>query len=296
MQKLNLLNLVLALALASLLVLAFTDTGDSSQAPMATLTQQEPADIQRIVIDAPDRPRMVLEKTADRWQLREPFSAPADTESVTRLLGLNSAISHSRYPLSSVNIGQLQLDKPQLRIRFDDNLLRLGTTDALNGYRYVQHNDTVHLIIDRYTHNLRDAAAGFASPQLLPAEARIERMKLPDITLLRNDSGWQLNGSQQEIDADRLQQWIDEWQHARALRVTRAGDDIDVDKRIEIQLASRDTPLVFGLWQTEDETILRHSDLGLNFHFTIDNAKRLLSPPLSTTDGPQTKDTQNIPE
>jgi hypothetical protein len=284
MQNRNLLNLVLALALAGLLVLVLIDTDDPAQTPSIRLTQQAATDIQHIIIEGLDQPRIVLEKTADRWQLREPFTAPADTELVTRLLKLSSATSHSHYPLSSVDSAQLQLDEPQLRIRFDDTQLHFGTTDALNGYRYVQNNNTVHLITDRYSHSLRGDAAHFVSPRLLPAETRIEGLKLPDTTLRRGDNDWQLMGTEQMIDANRLQQWIDEWQHARALRVTRTNEhtETEVDKHIEIQLADRDAPLVFELQQTDIETILRRNDLGLNFHFTPDNAERLLSPPVAS--------------
>jgi hypothetical protein len=274
----NLLNGLLALVILGLVLLVVFEPGKSPPPAKVTLTNLNSSDIQRIQISRDDKDTVVLEKRHDRWWLQQPYDIAASEGKVDTALELAHAASLARYPAQTMDAAQTGLQQPTLRISLGDVALRFGTTEPLQGRRYVQVGDTVHLINDRYSFLLRGAAASFVDSALLPADAALREIQLPDFSLHEEDGHWRVSGKQAALSADRLQQFVDEWRHARAMRVS-ATTDTKAGQAIELRLGKGQAALRFLLTKQDDETLLTRPDLGLCYHFTDTEGQRLLTLP-----------------
>lgn len=284
MNKRNVLNLGLALALAGLVAVLAYESGNKIPEKSVLITQLTPTDIQKIVIEQSRHHRIILLKTANQWQMSTPYNNQANTLRINKLLALASAKSHARYSVTDINLKQLKLSAPDLTIYFNDTKLIFGTTDAIKGYRYIQIKDTVHLITDRYSHLIRGQATKLLSPALLPENMAITKLALPDLTIQTSDTGWKTRPDNKPTSADQLQQFIDEWRFARALRVSKVKTDANnssaANKKIVINVYSdSNKPFTFNLTHMEDEIILLRKDIGLRYHFSIEAGERLLNLP-----------------
>lgn len=278
MHSRNLLNLFLVLGLAGLIALAVYEPGKESPPAAVPISSLKPETIQHLVIEAAGQERLVFNKQHDRWYMQQPFAAPANDGRIEKLLAVVGAKSIARYAMSSVDANQLQLDMPTLTLTADKLSLNFGATEALGGSRYVQIGSTVHLITDRYTHLARGEATAFVSPALMPMNANITALRLPDLGLRNENGHWQAKGN--VADADQIQQLLGEWRHARALSVTKEVGKLDAiapTESISVHLATETNPIQFGLSRTDDEIILARKDLGLRYHFPLETGERLLS-------------------
>ena len=293
MNTRNFLNLGLALALAGLMALAFYESGNVTPDNNKLLTQLKPTDIQKIVIKqtqqggSPENTipaTIVLKKTNDQWQMDEPYNNQANTFRINKLLAIAQTKSHAQYSAAEINLNHLKLSSPDLIISLNDNKLLFGTTDALKGYRFIQINNTVHLITDRFSHLIRGQTAQLLSPALLPKNTIITRLVLPGLTLQTNETGRHTKPDNKSISADQLQQLLDEWRFARALRVSKlppvARDKADGIKSTTIEVQNDKNQLLhFDLIRQDDEIILQRADIGLSYYFTAETGERLLTLP-----------------
>jgi len=278
MSARNLLNLLLALVVVGLVLIVVFEPGKDTPVEKVTLTPLKAADIQRIEIQQ-NSGAVVLEKHDGQWRLQELPDVAVSEGKIDTLLSLAGATSHARYAAASMDLEQTQLSRPELQITLADTRLIFGGTEPLNGRRYVQVGEYVHLIDDRYSYLLRGDAASFVDSAMLPAGAVLSEIRLPDFSLREQDGHWVLQGADVSLSADDLQRFADGWRHARALRVTKAQDVIASGETIELQLRQRPEPLRFTLSQSDDEMILTREDIGLSFHFTLSTAEGLLKLP-----------------
>jgi hypothetical protein len=283
MSSRNLLNLALALLLAGLIALVVYEPGkEVAEVPQKLFKQ--PATVQQIVIEQAGRDAFKLQRSASTgdWQMTAPLKAPANSARIEQLLEVQNATSHARYAATADLLAQFHLRDPALIIRLDNTVLRFGTTDALKGHRYLQLGDTVHLITDRYSHLVRGELTQLLSPRLLPADSNLTSLRLPGIHLQQRDGNWRIDGQPAEISTDRIQQLLDEWRHARALKVSRSTATAAQDF-VELRTELDASPLRFGLQRTADEIIFSRDDLGLSYHFSHESGERLLELPAAKT-------------
>jgi len=283
MNPRNLLNLVLAFVVLGLGAAVWLSQREESPATPERITTLTEADVTRIEIHSARHADAVLERRGTEWWLVEPFMARADRAKIDAAFGLLRARSLARYPAAAVTANQAGLDEPDLRLRADDTELVLGGTEALGGRRYVGIGGSVHLIVDRYSHLLRGGPASLVSPRLLPTGARLREIRLPGLHLLQGDGQWQLAGGG-TASSDALRALVDEWRHARALRVSR-GDADAVGEVVTLSPQGDAPPLRFVLQRGDGEILLTRGDLGLSYHFTPDVAARLLALPSVDNEG-----------
>lgn len=279
MSARNLLNLLLALAVVGLALLVAFEPGQAPPPAKISLTSLTAKEIQHIEIRHGASTPVVLEKQDGQWRLQGLGAVRVSASKLDTLLSLARASSHARYAAASVDRGQTGLDRPELQVSLNDTPLIFGATEPINGRRYVQVGDSVHLIDDRYSYLLRGDAASFVDSALLPADAALSAIRLPDFSLREEDGHWLLQAGAASPGADALQRFADDWRHARALRVSAATEKTAGAKTIEIQLRQQPQPLRFALSQADDETILTREDLGLSYHFTASTAESLLTLP-----------------
>lgn len=291
MNSRNLLNITLALTLVALVILAVYEPGSEEPTTKVSLTTLKDNDVQKIIIEQIQQPRLVLQKSNDQWNMSEPFSVPANALRINKFLAISHTTSHSRYSLNDIDLTKLKLHKPELILYLDNTKLAFGTTDALNGFRYIQIDNTIHLTTDRYSHLIRGQATALISPGLIPKNATISRLTLPGLKLMMDGNGWRVENTDTTLNTDLIHQLLDEWRHARAMQVSRVIKastsssnqqldpvDTQVDMPIEVQINDNET-IRFVLSRTEDEIILTRTELGIRYHFETDVGERLLKIP-----------------
>jgi hypothetical protein len=278
MKSRNLLNLILALAVAGLVLIVVFEPGKEPPPAKVLLTAMKAADISHIEIQQ-DTGVVVLENRDGQWRLPELPNVAVSEGKIDTLLSLVGATSHARYAAASMNLEQTGLNRPELQITVNGTRLSFGGTEPLNGRRYVQVGDSVHLIVDRYSYLLRGDAESFVDSALLPLDAALSEIRLPDFSLRSRDGHWILEGGEVSPGTDELQRFADSWRHARALRVSRVEGEFAGGKAIELQLRQQSEPLRFTLLQSGDETILTRADLGLRYHLSASTAESLLKLP-----------------
>jgi len=277
MNQRNILNLSLALALAGLVAIVAYQPDKELDEKITLLTRLTTTAVQKIVIEQINHANIILTKTNDQWQMNEPHNSLANTLRINKFLALISAKSHAQYPASSDNLKQLKLLTPNLIATIDDVKLRFGSTDALKGYRYIQINNTVHLITDRYSYLVQGQATKLLNPALLPKNTTINKLVLPELTLELAKTGWQTQPPNKSASADQLQQLLDEWRFARALRVSTIPPN-NQRKAATIKVHTDNKQIhLFDLFQQKDEIILQNKNTGLSYHFATEAGERLLN-------------------
>lgn len=275
----TILNVLLAVGLSGLIALTIFEPG-KDDAPNATLlTELDAKQIHQIIIQSLGRPEIQLQKVDKQWEMLSPFSASANQERLNQLLYLLTAKSQASYPAEQTDTQQLQLDAPSLTLQFNNTRFKFGGTAPLGDSRYVLIDNTVHLITDRYSHLVRNAATDLVSPTLLNTNDPITTLDLPTVSLALRDGQWQIDKPQsQKIEnPDHVQQLLAEWRHARAFSVqplTPTPQALEA-----ITLTTEKSTFHFMLLKTKDEFVLRRNDLGLQYHFSNEAGQRLLMLP-----------------
>lgn len=280
MNSRNLLNIVLALVVTGLVLLVIYEPGKEIPSPASRLTGLDQAAIKTIVIEQPQQAIIKLQKTGEEWQMQEPLSVSANNELLDNLLEIANTTSHSSYNASEMNLDQLQLTRPALRLQLNQTSLSFGTTDALRGYRYVLTGARVHLITDRFSHLFRGKPTALISPSLFPGNTKFTKLVVPGLTLQLDENGWSAQPERRVKSADHIQMLLDEWRFARAQKVSLLADtdkqqETERISTIEIHTSNKEI-VNYNLKTTTDEILLVRPDKGLQYHFDKQTGIKLL--------------------
>lgn len=141
---------------------------DERAEAQARLTPLESNGIERIRLLRAGETAIVLERSEHGWVMREPYPAAAAAAPIGQLLPLAEARTRRTLPAAVVDASALGLAQPAIRLWLDDLELRFGGTEPVDGLRYVQVGDLVHVIEDRHLPQLLAPAEDFLSRRLLP--------------------------------------------------------------------------------------------------------------------------------
>ncbi|WP_455198972.1 DUF4340 domain-containing protein, partial [Kaarinaea lacus] len=256
------------------------EPGKETPPPVSRLTTLNKTDINTVRIEQAQQDSIVLQKENGIWLMQQPISIAANTILIQKLLEILDTTSHSSYPATEINADNLKLSNPSLKITFNNTSLVFGSTDALNGYRYILNGDRVHLITDQYSHLVRGKPTALISHSLLPENLSITGLRLPKMTLQKNQGGWSVEPDDQQKSADQIQTLIDEWRFARALQVSildKPGISTDNTHAPQITVHSANNDMYqFNLVENDDEILLIRPDVGLRYHFTREAGNKLL--------------------
>ena len=290
MNTRTLLNLTLAgVAIALGLVITYKPGLAPPPVP-ASITGLPAGSITSIRVTRKERMPLNFVKTAGGWQLENHRALPASEFQLHALLGVLSARPGRSYPDKALNLADAGLDPPQATLLLNDTLIYIGGTTPLDRLRYVQYGNTVYLLNDTYQHLVNADWTNFVDRRLVPADAVLTGLQLPDFTLTRDyEQQWQVSPASTDGQTASLDAFMDNWQAAAATYIRRHGGAAE-GTPIILTLAGNRPAVKLYLAAREPELILTRPDWGIQYYFPGNMSDTLLGLPAdSTTDEPPTQ-------
>lgn len=274
MKNRLLLNLALAALVIVLALLVWLKPKPAAEAEFR-LSALPATTIDRIAIEKPGQPGIVLLKTVAGWRVSAPFSARAEGSAVGRMLEVLSAASSQRLP--AADLGRFQLDRPLLRLTLNEQEFSFGAHNPLTGEVYVATNGGVHLVAPRYLAQALKTPADFAALSFLAEDEIPLGFKFDNLALSQQSDGkWSVSPARPDWTQDDLNRWADEWRHA-ASQVTQPYDGAPAMESFILRLRNGKA-LACKILRREPELVLLREDENLQYHFPTEIGKRLLRP------------------
>lgn len=271
------INLGLTGLVGALVILVFLEPGREEPASPPPLTDLVPDAVLRVAIEQPGEPAIRLERRRNGWRMTEPRDLRAAAGKIDNLLAVAGAASHRRYPAGDVDLAEMGLDDPEAVLTLGGTRLVFGGTDPVAGRRYVRVGNTVHMISGRYLSRIRQGPFQWADPALLPDDATLTAIELPDVRLGRGGNGlWHADPEPEGLPADALTNLARAWQRASAFQVQAATDPPADAARVRLFLEESDDPIVFDLVDNRAGFELIRQDLGLRYTMTEPQRDELL--------------------
>jgi hypothetical protein len=287
MQTRNLLNLLLAIVLLSLIAVALLEPQSEDTQAHHRLTAIASETINQISIDRRhDTPIALAQQEDGSWWLTTPVKAPANLFRVNALLRLLEAKPLGRYPASEVDLSRFQLDPPNYTLHFNDRItLHLGTTTQLDQRRYSLINDEVVIIEEEISPLLIHGFTQFINGALLPPAATPNGFDLPARTIRRPGDHWLVAPRPPDYSPDQVVELSDRWRYAQAFDIRPwQGEEGEI---IKIHLAGYKEPIIFHLLAREPDLILARPDYGIIYHLSATLGRYLLDlPPRDAAETP----------
>jgi hypothetical protein len=278
-------NLLLVVAVAALVWYALYRPKDDENAPNNAISALSAAQIKRVRIEAQGVAPIELQKDGDQWFLVQPMRARADRSQVDRLLDLLSA--RSREKLAATQLERFDLDRPALKVTYDDYVVAFGTSNPLSQDQYVHAGDSVYLLPSFYRSQVPDRPERVLTHALFRQDEKLAAIHLEAFTVEQRDGKWQVTppAGEEPPSQDDLNRWVDDWRHASSLLTQPAGDKTVAKDWIEVRLDGGST-LRLGVVQAAPQLVLLRPDEKLTFHFSEDTSTRLTSQPVAPEPAP----------
>lgn len=266
------LNLFMLIGVLALIAVIFYKPGIEPAKEIPPLTALSRDQINKLeIVRANDG--LILERTQQGWQIAGASPLAADKSQIEALLALAEARPERSYPASSLDLATLKLAPAQMTVRLNTTEIRFGDTDPLEGLRYVQIGEQVHLIMDNYQSILQGKRTQFASRRLLADGADIVGVEVPNLKLSKQESGWKIDPAPEKLSADAPQKLVQAWGTASALWVREYQPAASQPVTITLADGQRVT---FELRSGEGEYVLARPDLGVQYQLPEDVAESLL--------------------
>jgi len=268
-------NLALLALVGGLSILVWLDLrgpNEPSEPPRLTSLRMDDVVTVQIV-----RPELTIDLRRDSlgWRMEHPYQVSADPRGVARLLEITQAYDLESYPLSAVELGEVGLDPPGMRLVVNSLEIGVGSTQPVTGQRYLRIGDRIHLINDRFPHLLFAAPELFVDPRPLPSSRNLQAVLASGWSLQRDaDGAWRIDPPRTDLSPERPAALATAWDGVVADRIEAAGRHSG-DGRVEVKLAGMG-PLLFEVSREGDEVWLVRVDIGIAYR--IPGARDLLEP------------------
>ena len=272
MKKHLFTNFFLLLLVIGLGLFLFTDEID--QNGIIKLSSLSTDTITQISIHHKQRD-ILLKKSDQQWRLTKPVDINANQFRIKTLLNLLSTSSLARYKAEDIELKKYGLSQPETHITFNDLKIEFGIVNPINQLRYIKIDGEVHLTEDNFYPLLSSQIGTLIARELIPAEATITKLVLPENSFTRDDNDiWKSN---KNISSDAIVEAIYQWQHKQAFAV---HDYMQRDSLGEIQvyLKNMETPVSFHITDIDPWLIITRPDIELEYHFNIEDYNSLLKP------------------
>ncbi len=265
------LNLALLITIAILATFVYFKPGFKKPPPPVMLTNLQAVDITAIKIELANTPAVELARTSSGWQMLAPLKFRADQFLVKTILDdIHGDVSDS-FTANSADLAQYGLDPPALRLWLNGIEFDFGGTEPIHNNRYVKSGDQIRLTGNLLFYRINHSPYWWASRRLLPDDAHIIGMQLPDATLTLKGTQWQLMPANPAITSDAIQTLVDNWQNAQAISTDKIGSG-KAQGEVAIELAGDKTPLRFAILSDPNFLVLARPDLGLEYQ--LDSGQR----------------------
>lgn len=279
MSSRTLLNVALFCLAGLLALIVVYRPGVEPEPDLQTLTALTGDGVTRIQVTRATREPLLFTRRAGNWVLSGNSDLPASDLQISALLAMLQAQSMRSYPADSLDLKALGLEPPQATLVLDDTRFDIGVTDAVDKLRYVQTGDTVFLVTDRYQHLINADWSNFVARRLLPANAKLTRLQLPEMTLsLAANNQWQLSPASPAVTSEALQSLVTGWEQATAYYIRRYQDNA-AGETITLEFADAAAPVTLLIVARTPEFILARPDQGIQYHLHGDTASKLLTLP-----------------
>lgn len=273
MSRATLTNVVLALLVAGLAAFLYLRTDPHAKSEL-TLSALRPDDVTRIRVERGAH-SIALEQRDGVWYVAEPYRARADSFRVTQLLGLLTSKSTRR--LAATDLDRFDLERPEIKVTFDDQVIGFGTLNTMSNEQYASSGDGVYLVSPRALAAVPTDVRGVTSRDLFATDETPVEIALGATRMLQEEGRWKLTPDTAGLSQDDLNRWAGDWKNAASMITQRAGTGAAAE-RITVRLGDGRT-LQLAIVQREPELVLRRDDEGLQYHFSGEMGKRLLTPP-----------------
>jgi len=269
------INFILLVAIVTVGLVLRSNPGSDRQTESTAITRLKKDQLHRIHINRPVREDLVLLKNdKGRWEIERTPALPADRLQMNALLRLAEQKAVRSYPVSGLDLDQLQLDPPYATVILNDTAVEFGNLEPIEGLRYVRVADHVHLIPDIYMQLIELSYTQFVRRDLFAKDTRIAAISLPGLTVRKVDQNWEVEPDQ-AVPADDLQAFIQRWQNASSIN-TRAADPVESNATVKITLADNAGNVEFTIASRKPELLLVRKDLGIQYRMG-DSADMLLA-------------------
>ena len=274
MKSRTLLNIALLLLVAVLAVYMYMTDQQQETDGTEQLTRLSADEVSRIDIQHNQR-HIVLSKQGNRWRMLQPIDVDANSFRIDTLLKMLNTVSHSAYPAAGLDLEKYGLSDTGTSVTFNDIRIDFGIVNPINNYRYVRVTETIHLIDDHFYPLLSSQTGTLVARELLPEDAVIEKLELPDLTLFRDqDNRWR---SSADIDPDAINDVLYQWKNAQAFGVHNYMQREPLAE-IRVQLAGNRDAVKFYITDNDPWLIIARPDLDIEYHFNLELHDRLLKP------------------
>jgi len=276
MSKKIWLNLGLLLLVVGLAWVVYQEPGLDAPDSRTHLTQLAPEQITQITIKRVGKEELVFVKE-NGWQMRMPVNARANQFRIDSILKLVQAEWRGQFDVSELDLAKYQLDEPQVRITFNNIDIDFGGNEPLNRDRYVRMGGYVYLVNDTLYYRLLAPPETFIALALLPPDSSLVEVSLPGLKIENEQGRWIVKSGKEGLTPEQINKLVDEWQHAQAIRITRNKKGV-AKGEIILRLAAIPGELRYEIIQLEPELIISREDIGIRYHFTNEQMKKMIDP------------------
>ncbi|MBI4006657.1 MAG: DUF4340 domain-containing protein [Gammaproteobacteria bacterium] len=267
------LNLILFLVAVTLTVFLISTGKDNEVVPDVTLTTVEPASVTSIKIIRSKNNEIVFNRREGQWMMQVPYNLPANKFRIDTMLKMLAAHSYTQFDANDVELARFLLETPEISIQFNNARIDFGDTSPLGEQRYVLFDNTVHLINDSLYEQLQSPATFFVSPGLLPPDADIISIQLPEHQLRKTADKWTIEPAG-NISADKIIELVSAWKSVEAITV-RAFEAKEISGTIRVELAQGE-PIEFAMVSAPPQLVLARPELNIQYHISSYDAEQLL--------------------
>jgi len=274
------LNLGLLTLIALLVILSFLRPGLEAPKPRVAVTQLDLESVQKLQIEQPGKPTVLLQRIDTGWRLLQPLQAQADLFRVNEVLRVAHSQSLNRLPYKAkADAGKFGLDSPKVTVHYDDLTIRFGDTSPINQQQYLLVGDTLNLVSPNTLWSVNRPANDYIERRLIKRKNTPDRIRFTDGNALQQIGGsWHLKKPVATLPSDALTQMVNEWRYATALRVVpeKSVPGIgNVQLRFPGDKGKSETINIEIVAYTPDLVLFRR-DEGLLYYFPADTARRLM--------------------
>ncbi|VAW90628.1 hypothetical protein MNBD_GAMMA21-1917 [hydrothermal vent metagenome] len=277
------LNIALLMAVAFLVLIVIYKPGKDPE-DKYQISRLDKSSVNHIRLERIEAEPIEFSKVDGKWNMLTPYTLATTQINVESLLDLLSYNYHAVYDKNKIDLKKYGLDIPRATIIYNkQQRFDFGSTEALNKYRYLGHNDKMYVVNDYFHHRILGAATSFLDHALLPAGQNIVQIKFQHLSLKLNDGTWLATPEPENYSNDQANALIEKWQTAHAAGILKYDKtkytDATTIGNIEIDLENKDTTLTFKLIKYENAYYLARPDIKILYKLSKEQRRDLLQLP-----------------